>query len=70
MTNLKDHLISAGITFIAAFFLVMGLTISDPGFTWSKESFQALVVSATIAATRSLAKIIYELCSELLAKKQ
>lgn len=69
MTNFKDHLISAGITFVATFFLMMSLTISNTNFTWTKESIQAGVVAATVAATRSLAKIIYELCSELLSKK-
>lgn len=69
MTNFKDHLISAGITFVATFFLVMSFTISDVNFAWTKESIQATIVAAVIAATRSLAKVIYELCYQLLKKK-
>lgn len=69
-TTFKEHLISAVITFVATFFLMMSLMISDANFTWSKESFQALVVACAISATRTVAKIIYELCSQLLSKKK
>jgi len=69
MTSLKEHLISAGITFTATFFTVIGFTLSQPNFTFSKEALVATIVAGLIAAVRSLAKVIYEVSSSIVVEK-
>lgn len=67
---IKRHLVSLGITFVATFFLVMSFEISDPDFVFSAISIRALAMSALIAGARAVAKIVYELCYDLLSKKK
>jgi hypothetical protein len=70
MKTFYRHLISAGITFIATFFLVVGFAISQDTFVFSKDALMAVIASAMAAAARALGKIIYELCYTLLSAKK
>lgn len=67
---IKRHLVSAGITFVATFFLVVGFELSSPDFVFTKVALQTVAVSALVAGTRALAKVIYECSLELLSKKK
>ena len=68
--NIKRHLISLGITFVASFFLVVGFQLSDPNFVFTIVAIKAVVLSGLIAATRAVAKIVYEICYNLLSTKE
>lgn len=70
MNTFYRHLISAGITFVATFFLVAGLAISQENFILSKEALVLVAVSAMTAAARALGKIVYEFCYTLLSAKK
>jgi hypothetical protein len=67
--NIKRHLISLAITFVATFLLVVCFQISSDEFVFSKTSLVALALSGLIAGTRAVAKIIYELAYNLLSSK-
>lgn len=59
-TTLKGHVLSALITFIAAFALAFCSVIVTPSFTFGKDTIIALVVSAAITAVRVVAKLVIE----------
>jgi hypothetical protein len=63
------HLISAGITFVATFFLIFALGLGEETFTFSKDAVVALAGSALVAGVRALAKIIYEIAYDILNTK-
>ncbi len=68
--DLKRHAISAGITFVATFaFFFFGLVATE-SFKFSWDALYAASLGAFIAATRAVAKIIYEWAAELLSSKK
>ena len=67
--HIKRHLISAGITFVATFFLIFSFGIGSDSFTFSKDALLALAGSALVAGVRALAKIIYEVAYDILQTK-
>jgi hypothetical protein len=58
--DLKRHAISALITFVATFLLVVSFELKNPEFIFSTYSLKALVLSGLIAGVRAVAKIVYE----------
>ena len=60
MTNVKRHLISAGVTFVSTFLLVFAVAVGSDGFVFSKASLYALGGSAAVAGVRAVAKIVVE----------
>lgn len=70
LQDLYRHLISLGITFVATFFLVMSFEVTSPNFVFSAMTIKVVALSGLIAASRSVAKIIYELCYNFLSTKK
>lgn len=68
--TIKRHLISLGLTFVATFFLYVGLMIKDDAFIFTTTALQGIFVGGVIAATRAIAKVIYEICYDLLSVKK
>ncbi len=68
--NIKRHLISATITFLATFFLVVAFALKDDTFVITKTSIQAVLFSGIVAGVRAVSKVVYELCYSLLSTKE
>lgn len=67
MNNLfKRHLISAATTFVSTFVAIFALAFSADSYTFTEEALVATAVSALIAATRALAKLVLEWYSDRL----
>jgi hypothetical protein len=58
--ELKRHLISALTTFGSTFLVTIALVVNNSEFTFSQEAVVALIVSASVAGVRSLAKLVIE----------
>ena len=54
----KEHLVSAGVTFITAFVSIIALSLQSPDFQYSKSSIVALGISAIVVGIRALAKLV------------
>ena len=59
-STLKQHLISAGLTFVSVFLVTIAFAVANTSFTFSKEALLSLAVSAIIAGVRGVAKLIIE----------
>ena len=68
--DIKRHLISAGITFIATFVMMICAFISADNFVFSKTTILAGIVGAIFTASRASVKIIYEVCVMLTSKEE
>lgn len=68
--NIKRHLISAAITFVATFlFFFCGLVMTEQfKFTW--DALYAASLGGFIAGARAVAKIIYEVAGEVLSSEE
>ena len=65
---IKRHLISMGVTFVGFFLLTFGAALLSDTFVFNQSAITAIAISATIAGFRGIAKLIYELGRELIAK--
>lgn len=59
-STVKQHLISAGVTFASVFLVTISAEIANPSFGFTKEALLALSISAVIAGVRGVAKLILE----------
>lgn len=59
-STIKQHLISAGITFGSTFLVTFSLAVASDSFTFTKESLLALSAAAIVAGVRGVAKLILE----------
>lgn len=59
-SDVKRHLVSAGITFVSTFLVTMALAISDTSFSFTREALLSLALSAIVAGVRGIAKLIVE----------
>jgi len=70
MQNIKRHLISASITFIATFaFFFFGL-LSQDTFEMSRTAIMSALAGASIAGIRASAKILFEFSKDVLSSKK
>ena len=65
--NIKRHLISLALTFVASFFLVTGFQLSSPDFVFSADAIRIAALAGLISGTRAVAKIVYEFCYNFLS---
>ncbi len=70
MKTFNEHIESALITFVAMFFMMLSITISDPAFTFTKEALGSAVVAAIFAAVRALALVIVDLAKAILNRRK
>lgn len=68
--NIKRHLISLVLTFLATFFLVVGFEMADPNFVFSAVSIKIVALAGLIAGARAVAKIVYEISYNYLSPKK
>lgn len=66
MTTFKRHLISAVTTFVSTFLAVFALAVSSEAYTFTQDALLATALSALIAGTRALAKLVVEWYSDKL----
>lgn len=60
MSNLKQHALSAFVTFITTFAVTIAFAIQVPDFTFRKESLVAVALAGITAGVRAVAKFITE----------
>lgn len=56
--NLKAHVQSVLTTFGSTFLLCMAVAVASPNFVFSQDALFSLVISASIAGVRQVAKLI------------
>lgn len=60
MSNLKQHILSALVTFVTVFAVTIAFAIQVPDFSFTKESLIAVSLAGITAGVRAVAKFITE----------
>jgi len=68
--NIKRYLVSSGVTFLGSFFLIVGGTMMQDDFVFTKTAVYAATFSGLMVGARAVAKIVYEIGYDLLSTKE
>lgn len=68
--KIKDHLISAVLTFVSTFLLFFCGLVMTESFKFSWDALYAAILGGLSAATRAIAKILYEQAVEFLSSRK
>jgi len=68
--NIKRYIISSLVTFLGSFFLIVGGTMMQSDFVFTKTAIYAATFSGLMVGARAVAKIVYEIGYDLLSSNK